>query len=112
MRRDPGGTNRVIGEALNLDSDTVSGMLSGLKLTPFADNALFFGLTGSGEGHYNTLFATAHRIWRRKGVISHSVRAPDTFDGRFIARPDDVHELGLSVCHAFLPLAGHSRSPV
>jgi NitT/TauT family transport system substrate-binding protein len=85
MRADPGGTNEVIGEALNLDQDTVSGMLSGLKLTPFADNALFFGLTGEGEGHYSTLFSTAHRIWRRRGVISTSVRPADTVDTRFVA---------------------------
>lgn len=84
MRADPGGTNRVIGEALNLDADTVSGMLSGLKLTPFADNALFFGLTSEGAGHYDALFSTAHRIWRRKGVINSSVRASDTFDARFV----------------------------
>lgn len=84
MRRDPDGTNHIIGESLNLDMETVSGMLSGLKLTPFADNALFFGLTG-GDGHYITLFSTAHRIWRRKGVINTSVRAPDTLDSRFVA---------------------------
>lgn len=84
MRRDPGGTNRVIGEGLNLDADTVSGMLSGLKLTPFADNALFFGLMSEGSGHYEALFTTAHRIWRRKGVINASVRAGDTFDARFV----------------------------
>ena len=85
MRADPGGTNRVIGEALNLDMDTVSGMLSGLKLTPFADNALFFGLMSQGGGHYDALFSTAHRIWRRKGVINASVRASDTLDSRFVA---------------------------
>ena len=37
----------VVGKALKLDTDDVSGMLSGLKLTPFADNALFFGLTAA-----------------------------------------------------------------
>ncbi len=91
MRSDPGGTDQVVGDALNLDTDTVSGMLSGLKLTPFADNAQFFGLTGEGEGHYNTLFTTAHRIWRRKGVISTSVRSPDTLDTRFVASVADQY---------------------
>lgn len=91
MRADPAGTNQVIGDALNLDGDTVSGMLSGLKLTPFADNAQFFGLTGEGGGHYNTLFTTAHRIWRRKGVISESVRAEDTVDTRFVAAVADQY---------------------
>ncbi len=89
MRADPGGTNGVIGTALNLDEDTVSGMLSGLKLTPFADNAQFFGLAAGNEGHYATLFSTAHRIWRRKGVINTSVRAPDTIDTRFVAAVAD-----------------------
>ncbi|MFK7985635.1 MAG: phosphate ABC transporter substrate-binding/OmpA family protein [Sandaracinaceae bacterium] len=91
MRANPGGTNQVIGEALNLDGDTVSGMLSGLKLTPFADNALFFGLTGEGEGHYNALFTTAHRIWRRKGVINTSVRAAETLDARFVQALADTY---------------------
>lgn len=91
MRSNPAGTNAVIGDALNLDVETVSGMLSGLKLTPFADNALFFGLTGEGDGHYSTLFTTAHRIWRRKGVINESVRAPDTVDTRFVAALADQY---------------------
>ena len=91
MRADPHSTNRVIGDALNLDGDTVSGMLSGLKLTPFADNAQFFGLTGGTEGHYNALFTTAHRIWRRKGVIQASVRAADTFDARFVQAVADQY---------------------
>lgn len=91
MRSNPQGTNAVIGDALNLDEETVSGMLSGLKLTPFADNAQFFGLTGAGEGHYATLFATAHRIWRRKGVINQSVRAPDTVETRFVAALADQY---------------------
>jgi outer membrane protein OmpA-like peptidoglycan-associated protein len=91
MRSNPQGTNQVIGDALNLDEETVSGMLSGLKLTPFADNAQFFGLTGAGGGHYDTLFSTAHRIWRRKGVINQSVRAPDTLDTRFVAAVADTY---------------------
>ena len=104
MRHDPDGTNHVIGEALNLDMETVSGMLSGLKLTPFADNALFFGLTG-GEGHYLTLFSTAHRIWRRKGVISTSVRAPDTLDSRFVAALADQYRSQQVVEPAVAPQA-------
>ena len=39
-------------------------MLSGLKLTPFADNAQFFGLTG-GRAHYETLFDTVQDIMKR-----------------------------------------------
>lgn len=84
MRKDPAGSNKVIGEALKLDDETVSGMLSGLKLTPFADNAQFFGLAGS-KGHYVTLFDTAFRIWRKKGVVTRAVGGADTFEGKFVA---------------------------
>ena len=53
-------------------------MLSGLKLTPFADNALFFGLTGAGEhAQFRTLFDTAFIVWRKQGVISKAVDAKD-----------------------------------
>ncbi len=83
MRTDPGGSNEVIARSLNLDTDTVSGMLSGLKLTPFADNALFFGLTGD-HAHFETLFDTAFRIWRRKGVVTRAITARDQFDARFV----------------------------
>jgi len=34
MKSDPAGAYAVVGKALKLDTDTVSGMLSGLKLTP------------------------------------------------------------------------------
>jgi NitT/TauT family transport system substrate-binding protein len=44
IKNDPAAAYAVVAKALKLDSDTVSGMLSGLKLTPYADNAQFYGL--------------------------------------------------------------------
>jgi outer membrane protein OmpA-like peptidoglycan-associated protein len=58
-------------------------MLSGLKLTPYADNAQFYGLTGS-KAHYDTLFSTAFVIWRKKGLVTRAVEAGDWADARFI----------------------------
>jgi outer membrane protein OmpA-like peptidoglycan-associated protein len=83
MKSDPAGTNAIVGKALKLDSDTVSGMLSGLKLTPYADNAQFYGLSG-GKAHYETLFDTAFVIWRKKGLVTRSVEAKDWADTRFL----------------------------
>jgi outer membrane protein OmpA-like peptidoglycan-associated protein len=68
---------------LKLDADTVSGMLSGLKLTPYADNAQFYGLAG-GKAHYETLFDTAFVIWRKKGLVTRPVEAKDWADTRFL----------------------------
>ena len=51
MKSDPASTNAVVGKALKLDGETVSGMLSGLKLTPYADNAQFYGLSGGKPSH-------------------------------------------------------------
>jgi hypothetical protein len=70
------GVLRRVAKALKLDSETVSGMLSGLKLTPFADNAQFYGLAG-GHAHYETLFDTAFVIWRKKGLVTRPVDAKD-----------------------------------
>lgn len=83
MRNDPDRSYRVVGDALKLDMDTVSGMLSGLKLTPYADNALFYGLSG-GKAHYETLFDTAFVIWRKKGLVTRVVNAKDWADTRFL----------------------------
>src|SRR5206468_11280076 len=58
IKQDPTGSYNIVGKALKLDAETVSGMLSGLKLTPYADNAQFYGLAG-GKPHYETLFDTA-----------------------------------------------------
>jgi len=58
-------------------------MLSGLKLTPYADNAQFYGLAG-GKAHYETLFNTAFVIWRKKGLVTRPVSAKDWADARFI----------------------------
>ena len=84
MRQDPASSYAVVGKALKLDNETVSGMLSGLKLTPFADNAQFYGLAG-GRAHYETLFDTAFVIWRKKGLVTRSVNARDFADTRFLS---------------------------
>jgi len=83
IKNDPQGSYATVGKALKLDSDTISGMLSGLKLTPYADNAQFYGLTG-GKAHYETLFDTAFIIWRKKGLVTRPVEAKDWADTRFL----------------------------
>jgi outer membrane protein OmpA-like peptidoglycan-associated protein/ABC-type amino acid transport substrate-binding protein len=83
IKNDPQGSYALVGKALKLDTDTVSGMLSGLKLTPYADNAQFYGLTG-GKAHFETLFDTAFVIWRKKGLVTRSVEAKDWADTRFL----------------------------
>ncbi|HEV2761458.1 MAG TPA: phosphate ABC transporter substrate-binding/OmpA family protein [Pyrinomonadaceae bacterium] len=83
MKTDPTAGYAAVGRALKLDEETVSGMLSGLKLTPYADNAQFYGLTG-GHAHYETLFDTAFVIWRKKALVSRAVNAKDWADPRFI----------------------------
>jgi len=84
IKRDPASSYALVGRALKLDADTVSGMLSGLKLTPYADNAQFYGLTG-GKAHFETLFDTAFVIWRKKGLVTRPVAARDWMDTRFIS---------------------------
>lgn len=91
MKTDPDGTNAIIGDALKLDKDTVSGMLSGLKLTGFADSAQFFGLTGQ-KAHFETLFDTAFRIWRKKGVVTRAIDARDNYDPRFLQALGDKYK--------------------
>jgi NitT/TauT family transport system substrate-binding protein len=83
MRDDPDRSYKIVGDALKLDTETVSGMLSGLKLTPYADNAQFYGLTG-GKAHYETLFDTAFVIWRKKGLVNRAVSAKDWADTSFL----------------------------
>jgi NitT/TauT family transport system substrate-binding protein len=84
MKEDPQGTNQLIATALKLTPDDVSGMLSGLKLTPFADNAAFYGLSGP-KPYFDALFNGAFVIWRKKGVVSKTVDAKDWKDPRFVA---------------------------
>jgi outer membrane protein OmpA-like peptidoglycan-associated protein len=84
IKADPARAYSLVAKALKLDDETVSGMLSGLKLTPYADNAQFYGLTG-GKAHYETLFDTAFVIWRKKGLVSKPVDAKDWADTRFLA---------------------------
>jgi outer membrane protein OmpA-like peptidoglycan-associated protein/ABC-type amino acid transport substrate-binding protein len=84
IKQDPNTAYSIVGKALQLDTDTVSGMLSGLKLTTYADNAQFYGLAG-GKAHYETLFDTAFVIWRKKGLVTRSVQAKDWVDTRFLA---------------------------
>ena len=81
---DPTQSYDIVAKALKLSTDDVSGMLSGLKLTPFADNAVFFGLTG-GKPQFATLFDTAFVVWRKEGVITKVVDAKDWMDSRFVA---------------------------
>src|SRR6266850_722830 len=84
IKSNPNPSYEVVAKALKLDTDTVSGMLSGLKLTPYSDNAQFYGLNGS-KAHYETLFNTAYVIWRKKGLTgSKTVEARDWEDTRFV----------------------------
>src|SRR5215204_316344 len=83
IKNNPNGSYEVVARALKLDTETVSGMLSGLKLTPYADNAQFYGLTGP-KAHYETLFDTAFVIWRKKGLVSRPVDAKAWADTRFL----------------------------
>lgn len=90
MKEDPQGTNALVGAALKLTADDVSGMLSGLKLTPFADNAIFMGLAGP-KASFDSLFNGAFVIWRKKGVITKVVEAKDWRDARFVAALADAY---------------------
>jgi len=93
IAKDPQGSWAVTAKALKLSPDDVSGMLSGLKLTPFADNALFFGLTGAGDhAQFRTLFDTAFIVWRKQGVVSKAVDAKDYIDSRFVAALADKYQ--------------------
>jgi NitT/TauT family transport system substrate-binding protein len=84
MKEDPQGTNHIVGGALKLADDDVSGMLSGLKLTAFADNAAFYGMSGP-KSYFDSLFGGAFVIWRKKGVVTKVVEAKDWEDSRFVA---------------------------
>ena len=106
IKRDPASSYALVGKALKLDADTVSGMLSGLKLTPYADNAQFYGLTG-GKAHYETLFDTAFVIWRKKGLVTRPVAAKDWVDTRFLSALASAYP-GQKVEE---PTAGRARPP-
>lgn len=82
--KDPAAAYALVGKALKLSEDDVSGMLAGLKLTSFADNALFFGLDGQ-RAQFESLFNSAFIVWRKQGVISKAVDAKDCVDPRFVA---------------------------
>ena len=84
MKEDPDGSNRVVGTSLKLAPEDVSGMLSGLKLTGFGDNANFYGLSGP-RAHFDALFNGAFIIWRKKGVVTKVVDAKDWKDDRFVS---------------------------
>ena len=90
IAKDPTQAYQIVGKALKLSEDDVSGMLSGLKLTAFADNALFFGLDGN-RSQFDILFNTAFIVWRKQGVISKVVEAKDYVDTRFVAALADAY---------------------
>jgi outer membrane protein OmpA-like peptidoglycan-associated protein/ABC-type amino acid transport substrate-binding protein len=92
IARDPANSNAIVAKALKLQADDVSGMLSGLKLTPFADNALFFGLAGGDHAQIASLFDTAFIVWRKQGVVSKAVDAKDYVDSRFVASLADKYQ--------------------
>jgi outer membrane protein OmpA-like peptidoglycan-associated protein len=83
MKEDPQGANAIVAQALKLTPEDVSGMLSGLKLTAYADNAQFYGLSGP-KSYFNSLFNGAFVIWRKKGVVTKVVDGKDWADARFV----------------------------
>lgn len=104
MAKDPAGSNELVGRALKLEAEDVAGMLSGLKLTPFADNAAFFGLGEGARSQFVSLFDTAFVVWRKQGVVSRAVDAKDSMDSRFVASLAE-HYAGEKVVETFKPAA-------
>jgi NitT/TauT family transport system substrate-binding protein len=84
MKKNPPAAYAKVAGALKLTPEDVEGMLSGLKLTPFADNAQFFGLTGS-KAHFETLFNAAYQVYRRLGKTDAPVTAMEWLDASFVA---------------------------
>lgn len=99
IAKDPAAAYALVGKALKLSEDDVSGMLAGLKLTPFADNALFFGLDGQ-RSQFESLFNAAFIVWRKQGVISKAVEAKDCVDARFVSALADAYP-GQKVVESF-----------
>ena len=91
MKKNPPAAYAMVANALKLTPEDVEGMLSGLKLTPFADNAQFFGLTG-GKAHFETLFNAAYQVYRRLGKTDASVSAMDWLDPSFVASLADKYQ--------------------
>ena len=87
MQKNRAGSTSVVAKALKLAPDDVDGMLSGLKLTNWADNAWFFGLTNPGgkESHYQNLFEAASTIWRSHGAITKVADASERLAPGFVA---------------------------
>lgn len=87
MQKNRASATAVVAKALKLTPDDVDGMLSGLKLTNWADNAWFFGLTnaGSKESHYQNLFDAASTIWRSHGAITKTGDAGERLAPGFVA---------------------------
>lgn len=84
MQKNRAGGTEVVSKALKLTPDDVDGMLSGLKLTAWADNAWFFGLTAPGPSHYTALFDAASTIWRTHNAISKVATASDRLSPQFV----------------------------
>src|SRR5258706_418380 len=87
MQKNRAGTTGIVAKALKLTPDDVDGMLSGLKLTAWADNAWFFGLTSpaGSASHYQNLFDAASTIWRSHGAISVVGDAKERLEPKFVA---------------------------
>jgi NitT/TauT family transport system substrate-binding protein len=101
MQKNRAATSGVVAQALKLTVDDVDGMLSGLKLTHWADNAWFFGLTGNADrAHYHNLFDAASTIWRSNGAISKVSNAKDRLAPQFIQALADKYK-GQTVTEVF-----------
>src|SRR5205085_2744630 len=87
MQKNRAGTTAVVAKALKLTADDVDGMLSGLKLTAWPDNAWFFGLTSPAgtPSHYQNLFDAASTIWRSHSAIRKVAEARDRLEPKFVA---------------------------
>ena len=87
MQKNRGAAASVVAKALKLTPDDVDGMLSGLKLTDWADNAWFFGLTtpAGTASHYQNLFDAASTIWRTHGAITKVADASDRLAPAFVS---------------------------
>lgn len=90
VRREPKLTGEIIGHAFSVNQADVTNMLTGVQLTDFADNALFFGLDGKGS-QFESLFGTASTVWLKLGALKRPVTAKEGVDTSFLAALADSY---------------------
>ena len=83
VKQHPEEAYGIMGKHLDFKTEDVAAMVQAIRYASYEDNLKYFGL-GGGKCVFGEVFNSAETIWKREGVIDHTVTAEEVSSTSFL----------------------------